>query len=105
MRKLADGHNLEERDWLYRLMTESEVFGGKQRGGKVFVVPDYNQSMEHQREMTMRRIGYMSKHGAFDGWLTKPGPESELRKFAILDVSGAFDHSLGIKLGIHFLLW
>lgn len=106
MRKLIDDHNLSERDWLHGLMLQNpELFSGKQRGKRVFLTPDYNKSMEHHREMTMRRIGFFLKHRAFQGWLTQPGPETELRKFALLDVAGSFDHSIGIKLGVHFLLW
>ncbi|KAK2973266.1 hypothetical protein RJ640_001922 [Escallonia rubra] len=105
MRKLMDGHNLEDRDWLFGLMVQSNLFCPKERGGKVFVTPDYNQTMEQQREMTMKRIGYLSDRGVFQGWLTKTGPEAELRKFAFLEVMGIFDHSLSVKLGVHFFLW
>lgn len=106
MRKLVDGHHVEERDWLYRLFNRNpELFGVKQRGDRVFASPDYNQSMEQQREMTMKRIMYMSKQGAFDGWLTLPGDKIDLKKFALLELCGAFDHSLAIKIGVHFLLW
>ncbi|KAI5661787.1 hypothetical protein M9H77_21110 [Catharanthus roseus] len=105
MRKLMDGHNLEDRDWLYGLMLQSNLFNPRERGGKTFVLPDYNQSMEQQREMTMKRIGFLLDHGVFQGWLTGKGPEAELRKFALLDVIGIFDHSLAIKIGVHFFLW
>ncbi|KAL3502696.1 hypothetical protein ACH5RR_037145 [Cinchona calisaya] len=105
MRKLMDGHNIVDRDWLYNLMVQSKLFNPQEKGGKIFVLPDYNQSMEQQREMTMKRIEYLLDHGVFQGWLTRKGPEAELRKFAILDVVGIFDHSLAIKLGVHFFLW
>ncbi|KAL8461163.1 hypothetical protein ACS0TY_032587 [Phlomoides rotata] len=105
MRKLMDGHNLEERDWLFNLMIQSELFNPKLRGGKVFVVPDYNQSMEQQREITMKRIKYLLDHGVFKGWLTGKGFESEMRKLALLEVIEIFDHSLSIKIGVHFFLW
>lgn len=105
MRKLMDGHNLQERDWLYGLMIQSKLFNPKSRGGKAFVWPDFNQSMEQQREITMRRVEYLSDCGVFRGWLTGKGPESELRKLALLDVIAIFDHSLSIKVGVHFFLW
>lgn len=105
MRKLMDGHNLEDRDWLFNLMIQSELFNPKLRGGKVFVVPDYNQSMEQQREITMKRIQYLLDHGVFKGWLTGKGFESEMRKLALLEVIEIFDHSLAIKIGVHFFLW
>lgn len=105
MRKLMDGHHVEDRDWLFGLIIQSKLFNPREKGGKVFVLPDYNQSMEQQREMTMKRIEYLLGHGVFQGWLTGKGPESELRKLALLDVVGIFDHSLAIKIGVHFFLW
>ncbi|KAL6553811.1 Acyl-coenzyme A oxidase 3, peroxisomal [Orobanche minor] len=105
MRKLMDGHNLEDRDWLFNLMIQSKLFNPKLRGGKVYVVPDYNQSMEQQREITMRRIQYLSDNGVFRGWLTGKGFDNEMRKLALMEVIQIFDHSLAIKIGVHFLLW
>ncbi|KAL2483403.1 Acyl-coenzyme A oxidase 3 [Forsythia ovata] len=105
MRKLMDGHNLGDRDWLFNLMVQSKLFNPRLRGGKVFVVPDYNHSMEQQREITMKRIEYLLDHGAFEGWLTGKGPEAEMKKFALLEVIEIFDHSLAIKIGVHFFLW
>ncbi|MFQ6620815.1 hypothetical protein Gotur_001604 [Gossypium turneri] len=86
MRKLIDGHNLEERDWLFGLMKQSELFNPKVKGGKVFVSPDYNQSMEQQREMTLKRIKYLQERGVFKGWLTEKGEEIEMRKFAGFEI-------------------
>uniref|UniRef100_A0A5B7BDQ3 Acyl-coenzyme A oxidase n=1 Tax=Davidia involucrata TaxID=16924 RepID=A0A5B7BDQ3_DAVIN len=105
MRKLLDGHNLEDRDWLFGLIMQSKLFCPRERGGRVFVSPDYNQSMEQQREMTMKRIGYLLDRGVFDGWLTAKGLEAEMRKFAFFEVIGLYDHSLAVKLGVHFFLW
>ncbi|XP_056861480.1 acyl-coenzyme A oxidase 3, peroxisomal isoform X2 [Raphanus sativus] len=105
MRRLLDGHNTEDRDWLYGLMMQSNLFNRKERGGKLFVSPDYNQTMEQQREITMRRIWYLLEKGVYRGWLTDSGPEAELRKLALLEVCGIYDHSLSIKLGVHFFLW
>ncbi|KAJ8763753.1 hypothetical protein K2173_003535 [Erythroxylum novogranatense] len=105
MRQLLDAHHIEDRDWLFGVVRQSKLFNPRERGGRVFVSPDYNQSMEQQREMTMRRIGYLLERGVFDGWLTGKGPEAELRKFAAFEVLGMFDHSLAIKLGVHFFLW
>lgn len=105
LRRLMDGHNLEDRDWLFGLMLQSNLFCPRSRGGKVFVSADYNQTMEQQREMTMKRIGYLLSRGVFEGWLTKRDPESELRKLAFLECVGSYDHSLAIKIGVHFFLW
>ncbi|CAN7065299.1 unnamed protein product [Brassica rapa subsp. trilocularis] len=106
MRKLLDGHNLEDRDWLYGIIIQSNLFNRKERGGgKVFVSPDYNETMEQQREISMKRIMYFLENGVFKGWLTETGPESELKKFALYEVCGMYDYSLSAKLGVHFLLW
>ncbi|XP_058095758.1 acyl-coenzyme A oxidase 3, peroxisomal-like [Magnolia sinica] len=105
LRRLMDGHNVEDRDWLFGLMVQSKLFCPRNSGGRTFIAPDYNQSMEQQREMTMKRIGYLSSLGVFDGWLTGRGPESELRKLSFLECIGSYDHSLAIKIGVHFFLW
>ncbi|KAJ4915192.1 hypothetical protein Rs2_00742 [Raphanus sativus] len=107
MRKLLDGHNLEDRDWLYGIIIQSDLFNRKIRGGggKVFVSPDYNETMEQQREISMKRILYLLEKGVFQGWLTETGPEAELKKFSLYEVCGMYDYSLNAKLGVHFLLW
>ncbi|KAL0910343.1 hypothetical protein M5K25_021316 [Dendrobium thyrsiflorum] len=106
LRLLLDGHDVEARDWVFRLMEESSLFCPRRRGGnQVFVAPDYNQSMEQQREMTMRRIQFLLERGVFDGWLTDSGVDLEMRKLAMQECIGLYDHSLAIKLGVHFFLW
>lgn len=105
MRKLMDAHNLEDRDWAFGLIRQSGLFNPRKLGDRVFVSPDYNQTMEQQREMTMKRIEYLLDRGVYQGWLTRTGPESELRKLALFEVLGMFDHSIAIKLGVHFFLW
>ncbi|XP_068665356.1 acyl-coenzyme A oxidase 3, peroxisomal-like [Aristolochia californica] len=105
LRRLMDGHNLQDRDWLFNLISQSNLFCRKRVGSRVFVAPDFNQSMEQHREMTMRRIHFLLSHGAFHGWLTEKGPEAEMRKFALFECIGIYDHSLAIKLGVHFFLW
>ncbi|KAG9146682.1 hypothetical protein Leryth_005031 [Lithospermum erythrorhizon] len=105
MRDLMDAHHIQERDWLFNLMMQSNLFNPKIKGGKVFLSPDFNQSMEQQREMTMKRVGFLLDHGVFKGWMTEKGPQAELRKLALVDAIGIFDHSLAIKIGVHFFLW
>lgn len=53
----------------------------------------------------MKRIGYLLNRGVFTGWLTERGLEAEMRKFAFFEVIGIYDHSLAVKLGVHFFLW
>ncbi|KAF9588179.1 hypothetical protein IFM89_007868 [Coptis chinensis] len=105
LRKLLDGHNLYERDWLFGIMRQSNLFCPKNYNGRVFVSPDYNTTMEQQREMTMRRIEYLTSKGVFNGWLTGQGVDNDLRKFGLNEVIGMYDHSLAVKLGVHFFLW
>lgn len=95
---------MEIRDWVFRVMEESHLFR-RVSSGMGIVMPDYNQTMEQQREATMRRIGYLLDKRVFDGWVTSFGPESELKKLAMNEVLGIYDHSLAIKLGVHFFLW
>ncbi|GLT36831.1 hypothetical protein SLA2020_111840 [Shorea laevis] len=105
MRRLLVAHNIEDRDWLFGLMMQSKLFNPRERGGRVFVGPDYNQSMKQQREMTVKRIMYLLEKGVFEGWLTGEGEEAELRKLAFNEVLSIYDHSIGIKIGVHFFLW
>ncbi|KAL9262213.1 putative acyl-coenzyme A oxidase 3.2, peroxisomal [Drosera capensis] len=48
---LLDHHDIESRNWI-----QSPLFNPRIIRGRRFVSPDYNQRMEQQREMTMRRI-------------------------------------------------
>ncbi|KAD7116818.1 hypothetical protein R6Q59_006472 [Mikania micrantha] len=105
LRKLLDGQSMEDIDYIFNLMIQSNLFCPRERGGKMFIAPDYNQSMEQQREMTMRRIIHLRDQGAFDEWFSKKGPEGDLWRFAIAESVSVYDHSLGIKLGVHFFLW
>ncbi|KAE8662196.1 Acyl-coenzyme A oxidase 3, peroxisomal [Hibiscus syriacus] len=84
---------------------QSRLFNRRERGGKVFVSPDYNRSMEQQREMTWKRIEYLLERGVFKGWMAGEGEDVEMKMFACSEVLGIFDHSISIKLGVHFVLW
>lgn len=53
----------------------------------------------------MKRIAYLLDRGVFRGWLTGNGPEQELRNLAMQEVIAMYDHSLSIKIGVHFFLW
>jgi len=105
MRELIDGPNVEDRDWLFNLMANSDLFCPKRRGGQLYVLPDYNKPMEYQREMTMKRILYLLDKGVFKGWMTESSLEIDVRSSTLHECLGLYDHSLGIKLGVHFNLW
>ncbi|OAY84258.1 Acyl-coenzyme A oxidase 3, peroxisomal [Ananas comosus] len=100
LRRILDGHDVELRDRIFRLMEESPIF----RRGRVFAAPDYNQTKEQQREATMRRIWHLKSRGVFDGWLTDFGADAERRILASLECLAIYDHSLSVKLGVHFCL-
>uniref|UniRef100_A0A803MW09 Uncharacterized protein n=1 Tax=Chenopodium quinoa TaxID=63459 RepID=A0A803MW09_CHEQI len=102
MRSILDSHNINHRDWLYNIMIQSNLFNPSIHGHRKFVCPDYNQSMEQQREITVKRIEYLRDCGVFLGWLTGDSEEDELRKMALNEVLAIYDHSLAIKLGVHF---
>ncbi|KMT01901.1 hypothetical protein BVRB_9g209270 isoform A [Beta vulgaris subsp. vulgaris] len=105
MRSLLDSHNIEHRNWLFNIILQSNLFNPIIRGHRKFVIPDYNHSMEQQREITFKRILYLRDCGVFKGWLTGHSQEDELRNMAFNEVLALFDHSLAIKLGVHFFLW
>ncbi|CAM6056660.1 unnamed protein product [Sphagnum tenellum] len=105
MRSLLDDHNIPDRDFIWDLMASSELFQSNRVGEKVFLSPDYNLSMEDQRESTLARVLFLLEKGVFKGWLTKQSHELELQKSAIFEAVETFDHALAVKLGIHFRLW
>ncbi|KAI5079515.1 hypothetical protein GOP47_0004994 [Adiantum capillus-veneris] len=105
MRKLLDGHNIEERDAVFKLMESSDLFILKHIGGDIFLGADYNQPMEAQRSITMDRIHFLLRKGVFRGWLTNDDLQFAFERSAVHESLGTFDHSLGIKLGVHFHLW
>lgn len=55
--------------------------------------------------MTLKRIEYLRDVGVFDGWFEKEGYMGDLWRFSVAESVSVFDHSLGIKLGVHFFLW
>ncbi|KAJ4841378.1 hypothetical protein Tsubulata_033361 [Turnera subulata] len=105
MRRLLDAHHIPERDYLYNLIQEGEVFNPVKKGGRVFLMPDYNQPMEQQKEVTMRRIKWLLDRGVYKGWCTESGPEADLRNLAMQEVLRSYDLALGIQMSAHFFLW
>ncbi|KAJ7546644.1 hypothetical protein O6H91_08G048700 [Diphasiastrum complanatum] len=105
MRQLMDGHDVDLRDEVYNLMANEKLFQLKKVGGQVYVGPDYNEPFQLQRYHTMQRIYFLRDKGLFKGELTDDSFERAFRKLAIHDCLAIFDHSLGIKLGVHFQLW
>ncbi|KAG0599354.1 hypothetical protein M758_12G146000 [Ceratodon purpureus] len=104
MRLLLDGHDLEARDWAFELMAKSDLFVSRRVGDKVFASPDFNEPMDEQREKTFQRIRFLASKGAFKDFFST-SVEKLLRRTALFETIGIFDHSLVIKLGVHFHLW
>jgi acyl-CoA oxidase len=90
---------------MFNLMASSELFQAKKVGNMIFLSPDYNQPMEEQRDVTLARILFLREKGVFKGWLTDRTQESDLKRSALFESFGIFDHSLAIKLGVHIHLW
>lgn len=105
MRKLMDGHDMEKRDAIFSLVASSELFQFKNIGGTVLVVPNCNQTMEEQREVTLKRIEFLLSKGVFKGYLTSDDPNLFLSRIAVFECLGNFDHSLAVKIGLQFNLW
>lgn len=104
MRLLLDGHDLEARDWAFELMATSDLFVSKRVGDRVFASPDFDEPMDAQREKTLERILFLASKGVFQDFFSV-SVEKSLRRTALFETIGIFDHSLAIKLGVHFHLW
>uniref|UniRef100_A0A803MW07 Acyl-coenzyme A oxidase n=1 Tax=Chenopodium quinoa TaxID=63459 RepID=A0A803MW07_CHEQI len=98
-------HSFSDRDSLYNLIIQSSVLHPRKIGSRVFVSPDYNEPMEQQREVTMKRMHHLVDHGVFRGWITEGGAAVELRRMALNEVVQMYDHSLAVMLGAHYFLW
>lgn len=105
MRELLDGHHVQLRDSFTDLMLSSDLFVRKRLGDRVFATPDFNTTMEEHREKTLERILFFRSKGVFKGWLTDSSVEDALKRAALFETLGLFDHSLAIKLGVHIHLW
>ena len=104
MRLLLDGHDLETRDWAFELMAKSDLFVSRRVGEGVFASPDFNQPMDELREKTLERFMFLGSKGTFKDFFSVSVEES-LRRTALFETIGIFDHALAIKLGVHFHLW
>lgn len=93
MRELLDMNSFEVRDSLYELFKDP-VFA-----------PRYNDSLEEQRARTIQRWSLIAKTGLFRNALRKFTPEGRRRYEAILESVSALDHSLEIKMSVHYGLF
>lgn len=105
MRRLLEGHDIETRDRVFNLMIESDLFVSKRIGDKVLVSPNFNQPRDDCREQTVARVRYLQSKGVFNGWATDRSYEGGLRHLASYETLSMFDHSLIVKIAVHYHLW
>ncbi|XP_024393119.1 acyl-coenzyme A oxidase 3, peroxisomal [Physcomitrium patens] len=105
MRELLDGHHVALRDSFANLMISSDLFVNKRVGNLTFATPNFNTTMEEHRDKTLDRILFFRSKGVFKGWLTDSSVDHALKRAALFETLGTFDHSLAIKLGVHIHLW
>eukprot|EP00899_Mesostigma_viride_P024497 jgi/Mesvir1/5231/Mv15357-RA.1 len=100
MRAVLDVHHLDVRDQLYELFATDDMFKGK----KGFSMVNYDATVAELREKNMARILHLVKKGWYKGCLSTD-PNVMWRMAAVGEAVGLYDHSLGVKLGVHFQLW
>uniref|UniRef100_A0A7I4CTY5 Acyl-coenzyme A oxidase n=1 Tax=Physcomitrium patens TaxID=3218 RepID=A0A7I4CTY5_PHYPA len=105
MRELLDGHHVDLRDSFTDLLMSSDLFTSKRVGDRVFASPNFNLTMAEQRDKTLERILFLRSEGVFKGWLSDSSVDDALKRAALFETMGIFDHSLVIKLGVHIHLW
>ncbi|CDF77395.1 unnamed protein product [Chondrus crispus] len=93
MRELLDMNNFELRDSLYELF-KNPVF-----------VPRYNETLDEERARTIQRWRLIAKTGVFHEALRIFTVKGRQRYEATLESVGAIDHSLDIKMGVHYGLF
>lgn len=93
MRSLLDMNSLELRDSLYELFKNP-----------VFTVR-YGETLEEERARTMQRWNLIARTGVFAGTLSAFTVQSRQRYEAIMESVGLMDHSLDIKMGVHYGLF
>lgn len=93
MRQILDMNNFELRDSFYRLF-KNPIFA-----------PRYNETLAEERARTIQRWRLIAKTGVFHNALRKFTVEGRQRYEATLESVGALDHSLDIKMGVHYGLF
>ncbi|KAG2324058.1 hypothetical protein Bca52824_006786 [Brassica carinata] len=88
----------------YKFMSRCST-GRKVEEARCSCLPITIETMQQQREISMKKIVYLLEKGVFQGWLIEINPEAELKKFALHEICGMYDYSLSAKLGIQFLFW
>ena len=95
-------------DHMFGVFAANKVFWPQETapvGGHLYTQMDYNSTKEDQRTVTMKRILFLRDRGYFKDWLTTSDVEELRKKAAMHQAIGYYDHSMGIKLGVHIHLW
>ncbi|CDF33165.1 Acyl-COA oxydase [Chondrus crispus] len=93
MRELLDMNNFALRDSFYELFKNPVFF------------PRYNESLAEQRARTIQRWRLIAKTGVFHNTLQTFTAEGRQRYEATLESVGAMEHSMEIKMGVHYGLF
>lgn len=93
MRQLLDMNNIALRDSLYDLFKHPAF------------IPRYNESLAEERTRTIQRWRLIAKTGVFHNTLRKFTADSRQKYEATLESVAAIDHSLDIKMGVHYGLF
>eukprot|EP00190_Bangiopsis_sp_CCMP1999_P004786 CAMPEP_0198731144 /NCGR_PEP_ID=MMETSP1475-20131203/28334_1 /TAXON_ID= ORGANISM="Unidentified sp., Strain CCMP1999" /NCGR_SAMPLE_ID=MMETSP1475 /ASSEMBLY_ACC=CAM_ASM_001111 /LENGTH=605 /DNA_ID=CAMNT_0044494069 /DNA_START=36 /DNA_END=1850 /DNA_ORIENTATION=- len=89
------GHHVELREEVYNLFErEPELFK-----------PQHQLSMREQRELLMRRWDRLHELGYFKNTITSGDPNRYLARLAVSEVCEMLDHSLSVKMGVHYGLF
>lgn len=93
MRELLDMNNFELRDSFYELF-RNPVFAHR-----------YNETLEQERTRTIQRWRLIAKTGVFINTLREFTVEGRQRYEATMESVAAVDHSLDIKMSVHYGLF
>eukprot|EP00271_Cylindrocystis_brebissonii_P008928 TRINITY_DN23463_c0_g1_i1.p1 TRINITY_DN23463_c0_g1~~TRINITY_DN23463_c0_g1_i1.p1 ORF type:complete len:695 (-),score=132.58 TRINITY_DN23463_c0_g1_i1:105-2189(-) len=107
MRQLLDGESAKVLDEMFTIFAANHIFWTKDspQAGQLYTGLDYNSTKEEQRNITFDRLMFLRDRGVFRNWLTTKNVE-EMRKYAVQhEAIGYYDHSMGVKLGVHVHLW
>lgn len=107
LRSILDTTSVKILEETFEIFKNNKIFWpkGTPQGGQLYTSMDYNSTKEEQREVTFQRILFMRDHGFFRNWLTTEDPVEMDRKSAMHEAIGIYDHSMGVKLGVHIHLW
>eukprot|EP00188_Purpureofilum_apyrenoidigerum_P005960 Plantae.Rhodophyta-Purpureofilum_apyrenoidigerum.ctg8429.p1 GENE.Plantae.Rhodophyta-Purpureofilum_apyrenoidigerum.ctg8429~~Plantae.Rhodophyta-Purpureofilum_apyrenoidigerum.ctg8429.p1 ORF type:complete len:615 (-),score=104.60 Plantae.Rhodophyta-Purpureofilum_apyrenoidigerum.ctg8429:374-2218(-) len=93
--ELLCGHDAELREEIYELFKrEPELFK-----------PQHHLSLREQRELLMRRWDRLHELGYFKNTITSGDPKRYLARLAVSEVCEMLDHSLSVKMGVHYGLF